>query len=136
MGVFFHFKTPIAVPDLQDLGTGPGGAQCSPIEPIGEVETLAVQIGDGEVSHVEVTHRPAGGVGHIPPFFGPYSKEGDLIAVPLAIGRLEMAGIVPPLGLEGGMIEVISRKLKFVAGPGPAVFSSLDSDEKADQKQQ
>ena len=44
------------------------------------------------------------------------AEEGQLEAEAPAFSRVQIAGVVPPLGLKIGMIEVIARKFVVIAG--------------------
>ena len=46
------------------------------------------------------------------------AEEDELEAVAVAVGGVNVAGVIPPLGAEAGMIEVVARKLVAVAREG------------------
>ena len=52
-------------------------------------------------------------------------KEGELIAERPASVRLQMAGVVPPLGLKAVMTAMVEGEMIGVARPGVGKFSLL-----------
>jgi hypothetical protein len=61
------------------------------------------------------------------------AKESDLIAVAFATFAFQVAGVIPPLGLEVGMSIVVCRKRQFTPGQRKLVTETGNYD-RDDQK--
>jgi len=76
-------------------------------------ELLAVEVADGEMSEVDVTQVPGGGLrGNAADTL---TEESQLETELFAFGGLQIAGVIPPLGLVVGMIEEVAREFEAVA---------------------
>ncbi len=68
---------------------------------------------------IEVAHIPRGVLRGVAA--DSLAEEGQLETEAAAVGGLEIAGVIPPLGGEVGMIEIVVRKGVVVAGQSEAV---------------
>src|ERR1700733_5281925 len=95
------------------LGIHASNAGAGAIEPFFTIEVLSVHIAQRDMRHPQIVHKPravAVGTRNALP------KEGQLKAEPVAVRRLYISGVVPPLGLVVLMVEVVSRKLESILG--------------------
>ncbi len=69
---------------------------------------------------VEVVDSPGGGVGGIVLVLT-LAEEDEFEAVAMAVGGMEIAGVIPPFGAEIRVLEMIARELVMVAGERLAV---------------
>src|ERR1700689_2527862 len=66
-------------------------------------------------------------VAHIPDFgrlfvaVDAYAEESQFESETPAFGGFEIAGVIPPLGLKIGMVEVVAGELIVVAGEGDPI---------------
>ena len=102
------------------------------------VETPAVDLRDGEVGELEVVHREARSP--LPRRSGrPHAlaEEGQLVAEGAAgLGVTDVAGEIPPLGLEVPVGAVIPRKLVLPARPGLPPLARLAGRESASSQKE
>ncbi len=112
-GVGFTLEGPVGDPDLHIFLGNFHLSECASAEFFGEDEATGLNIGDSEVSEVDVADRPSRvGLGGFR--LQSVAKEGEFIAVGIAFFVVEVAGEVPPFGFKLGVSSVIARK-----GPGP-----------------
>ena len=112
-GVGFTLEGPVGDPDLHILLGNFHLSECASAEFFGEDEATGLNIGDSEVSEVDVADRPSRvGLGGFR--LQSVAKEGEFIAVGIAFFVVEVAGEVPPFGFKLGVSSVIARE-----GPGP-----------------
>ena len=62
------------------------------------------------------------------------AEKRQLEAEAMAVGGLEIAGVIPPLGLEIGMIEMIAREIDSDSRAGPLGIAAARCAQR--QKQQ
>ena len=112
-GVGFTLEGPVGDPDLHIFLGNFHLSECASAEFFGEDEATGLNIGDSEVSEVDVADRPSRvGLGGFR--LQSVAKEGEFIAVGIAFFVVEVTGEVPPFGFKLGVSSVIARE-----GPGP-----------------
>jgi len=112
-GVGFTLEGPVGDSDLHIFLGNFHLTECASAEFFGEDEATGLNIGDSEVSEVDVANRPSG-VGLGGDRLQAVTEEGEFIAVGIAFFVVEVSGEVPPFGFEFGVSSVITRE-----GPGP-----------------
>ena len=111
-------RPPVAVPDIEGPRPRAGPAQPAAVEPLAEQMAAGTGIGHRQVGHEEVPDRPSRRV--LGRRVHADAEEGHLVAEPPAPGRLEVAGVVPPLDAVLRVAAVVPGKPPRVAGPGLA----------------
>ena len=83
------------------------------------MDLFIVDIGQGEVGHVEMIGPPAGSTGS---FFDswPETKKGELVTETALLAGIDIAGEIPPLGAIFIMGTMVGGKLEL---PGPVHLS-------------
>src|ERR1700741_3390110 len=105
---------PITVPDFFLCSVGSGDSRSGAIGAFSVEELFAVEVADGEMSQVNVAQVPGGGFRGIPG--DALAEESQLEPELFAVGGLQIAGVIPPLGLVVGVIEEVARECETVAG--------------------
>src|SRR5579872_1563381 len=128
------FRGPVPVPDAllleagtRDSGTGAGQAAIT-------VKLMAINIGNGEVSQVKVVDAPCRAIGDRP-FPLPLAEKYQLETKALSRRVVKVSGVIPPLGAEIRMVEVIAWKRIAITGGSLAVNGSTWRN-RADQKRE
>ena len=107
---------PVAIPDAVGCFACSGDAWAGAVGALGVIEVATVEVAEGEVREVEILRVP-GGV-----FCGVaregLAEEGEFEAETVTVRRLEIAGVIPPLGLEIRVIEMVAGEGIAVAGEG------------------
>ena len=124
---------PVAQLDSAVVRGEVGLAQRAPAEFFGEMEAVGLAVGDGEVTEVDVAHGP-GGAGLGGDGLEAVPEEGELVAVGVAGGVLQIAGEVPPLGFEFGMGAVVAGELPAPGRQGSRPVFSRGNCERGNQK--
>jgi hypothetical protein len=106
--------------DVHVIDGGPGFAQCTATQAFAHEKPVTGHVADRKMAEVEITDRPATlrlrGLK-----LDALAKKGELIPEAIATLRvLQIAGQVPPLGLEMGVSAVVARKAPR-PGPGGAL---------------
>src|SRR5579863_9053655 len=104
---------PVSVPDASVCTTYAGDSGACSIRALSMVEMPAIQITQSEMREVEIAHIPRAGFRSVA--IHALTKEGQLEPETAAVRRFDITGVIPPLGLVIGMVEMIVRK--FVAIP-------------------
>jgi hypothetical protein len=83
-------------------------------------ELAAVDIGEGEVSQVDLIGTPSGIGGFEGGFreLDSLAKEGEFKAVAVTGWVVKVAGVIPPFGLIIGVVKMIGGEMVAVAGKG------------------
>src|SRR5216683_7373444 len=102
--MFGNVRLPIAVPHQPGLGIHAGNPWTGSIEPFLAVKTLPADIAQRDVCHPQVVHKPGmaaiGARNTLP-------EKRQLKAKPVAVCRLHIPRVVPPLSLKVLMVEVV-----------------------------
>ena len=107
--VRFSLKCPVGDPDLHIFLGNFHLTECASAEFFGEDEATGLNIGDSEVSEVDVADRPSRvGLGGFR--LQSMAKEGEFVAVRIAFFVVEVAGEVPPFGFKLGVGSVVTWK--------------------------
>src|SRR5690606_10656360 len=105
-------RRPVVVPHLIPIGGGTGDAGPGTIEPFGIAIPTTGRIAHRDVGHVEVAYGPARRV--LRRRVHANAKERDLIAESSAVGRVDIAGVVPPLDPVVRVRRVVAWELERV----------------------
>jgi hypothetical protein len=109
---------PVAVPDARLVEGRAGQARARAVQALGVQVLAAVDVAQGQVREPRVAHVPHG-CGFLAPVGAAVdapAEEGQLESEAPAVFVAEIAGVIPPLGLKFGVIEVVARELIAVAG--------------------
>src|SRR5581483_5032168 len=106
---------PIAVPHPLRGETRARDARPGAIQPLLVQEALAVDIGQCDVGEIHIVGAPRGPIVRGSAPFA-LTEENQLETEAFALRRAYVAGVVPPLGAEVGMFEMIARELVAIAG--------------------
>ncbi len=116
--IAFHF--PIFVPDVIPIRGGAGLFPVPTVDALAKTKLSCSDVRQGKMSHIKIRKDWL-------VFPGPLAvtqaetEKRDLVTVALARFGLQVAGVVPPLGLVVGMRIVIGRKRQRSAGQGKLV---------------
>src|ERR1017187_4696644 len=108
-------RLPIAVPDARLGGARAGDSGTRTVEALVVAEALPVDIGQREVSQIQVVDAPDGGVGGVSLGIA-LAEEDQFEAVTVPVPGVDIARVIQPFGAEIGVFEVVARKLVHVAG--------------------
>ena len=129
---------PVAVPDPPLPRVGAGEARAGTVDPLGDEEAFLEGVGHREVREPDLVEVPRGGLRcgdrarprprvRLRPRSCPCPRAGprppeerELEAEVPPRGGGEVPGVVPPLGVERRMREVVARELERVAGEDPS----------------
>ena len=84
------------------------------------VELAAADIAQCQMSHERIRRGPVGGFLRFAS--QRFAEKREFEAEFVAIGRPQISGVIPPLGLKIGMVEIIAGKFVMVAGDGAAIL--------------
>src|SRR4029077_8429751 len=106
-------QRPVIEPHVQRPGLRTGESKCRAREFLLEAETLAGNIGDREVRHVDLARAP-GGCRHRPirGRHQRHAKERELETESLTVRGGEITGEIPPFLAERRVWSVIARKFE------------------------
>ena len=105
---------PVAVPDARVSLGDPRDAGSGAIGTLGVIETLAVEVAQSEMGEVEIADVPSGILNGISG--DGLAEKSEFESEAMAVGGLEIARVIPPLGLKIRMTEMIAGKFETIAG--------------------
>src|SRR5713226_7332055 len=111
---------PIAVPDAAKGLTRRRDAWPRAIGAFRVIKLPAIEIAQREMCEVEILHIPGAGLCGIAA--DGLAEEGQFESEPVALGRFQISGVVPPLGLKVRMIEIVARRFVAVSWQGSVVL--------------
>ena len=107
-------RPPVAVPDCFLRLIRARHSRSCPVQSLGVKEPPAVDVAQRQMRHPDVAHVPH--IRLLRAAIHALAEERQLEAKFAPFGRVQVAGIIPPLGLILGMIVVIARKLVMITG--------------------
>ena len=103
------FNFPVLVPDPKAIGRRAGGIAVATLYSFAEGKLLGANVRQREMRHIKlVEERRFFAIGL--PVAQSKAKKRHLVAKALAALRVEMTGVIPPLGFEIGVRIVIGRE--------------------------
>src|ERR1044072_8740033 len=108
-------RRPVAVPYATLREAGACYPRASAVQALRVDEMPAADIRERQVRQVHIVSAPGRAVVGWPAARA-LAEENQLEAEPIALNGPHVAGVVPPLGLEIGMFEMIARKLVAITG--------------------
>ena len=110
---------------MQPVGLRAGLSETFATEFVGKKESIAFEVGEGEVGQIELLNRPLRGVS--PDLFrwNASPEKGELKSKLPASGGREMAGVIPPFGTKPFVGAMVFRKCLPVTGLGGVKGRSL-----------
>src|SRR5256885_7027233 len=106
--------TPIAIPYFLQGRVGSGDPGAGAVGAFDVKQFFLREIAHCEVRQVKIPHIPSRSLGRVSS--DAFTKKRKLETKRAAVCRLQMSGVVPPLGLIVGMAEVIAWELVTIAG--------------------
>ena len=112
-GSHFASQLPFQTRDWAALAPAIPGTRT--VEALVVAEALAIDIGQRQVRQVQIVDAPHGRVGGVALVLA-LAEEDQFEAVAVTVTGVDVARVIPPLGAEIGVLEVVARKLVAVAG--------------------
>ena len=119
---FGQLHLPVAVPDRPCALIDARNAGAGAVDALFVIEAPAAEIAQGKMRHVQIVNVP---LRLVRIACNRLAEEGQFETETMPVGGPEIAGVVPPLGLIVGMIEVIARKLVMIPGQRESVIRGL-----------
>src|SRR5580692_1924989 len=97
---------PVTVPDAGGWCAHAGDSRAGAIDSFRVIKLLVIQIAKPQMRQVNVLHIPSCSLSRITA--DGLTKKSQFESVMVAVCRFQISGVVPPLRLKIGMIEIIS----------------------------
>ena len=110
-----HFASQLPFQTRDCGGARAGDARTRTVEALVIPEALAIDIGQRQVRQIQIVDAPDGRVGGVALVLA-LAEEDQFEAVAVTVPGVDVARVIPPLGAEIGVLEVVARKLVAVAG--------------------
>src|SRR6266852_617514 len=111
---------PIAIPNAAEGFVHVGDARARSVCALRMEKLPAIEIAQREMREVEILHIPDANLPGIAA--DGLAEEGQFESEAVALGRFQISGVVPPLGLKVRMIEIIAREFVAISGQSGAVL--------------
>src|ERR1700730_42790 len=113
---------PVAVPDAALRFANSRDPRACAIGALRVVEAAPLEIAQRQMGEIQIPHVPAARSCRVA--IDTLAKECQLESEAMPVGGFEVAGVVPPFGLEVGMIEMIAGKFVVITGQSGSVLRS------------
>src|SRR5581483_5294139 len=132
---FVPADLPVAVPDASVVETDTGDPGTGAILTLEVEEAAGVEIGHRQMREVDIVDAPRRLIFRgFTSLLGSLAEEHQLEAVAMTIPSADVSGVIPPLGAELRVVEVIARKLVVITREGdPIVQQDGDQEQRRGQ---